>query len=428
MSLLGLVVITGWVIILTISFNLLLANRLKSEADSALRTRATTAAATVAFKDGNAISVREGADDAVLDSGIWVYSKDGSVERPHGDASIQAAADRLAHGPSRYLNNGETDRLYSLPLIDHGKRAGTVVASVSLEPYRHATKAALAGSALVAGFVLLGAYPVLRIAAGRALRPVDEMTKQAADWSAHEVSARFGDEQRFREIQTLAATLDGVLDRLSAVVRHERQLSAELSHELRTPLARIVAEVDLLLARHHDPAELETAHRAMRESALSMERILETLLAAARADIRDAPGRCELAPAVAAAVASLGPETRVQLHTAVGPGAVGVDAAIVERVLAPVLDNALRYAATGVRVTSRNEADTVVLCVDDDGPGVPVEEREAIFEPGFRGQPDDAHDGAGLGLALARRLARAATGDVVVSGPESTFEIRLPPA
>jgi signal transduction histidine kinase len=428
-SLLGLVVIGGWVVILLVSFNLLFAVEIHGQADDTLRNRAATAAATVRFgPNGAAQSVSEGAFDGALDSGIWIYSTNGSVVRPDGDEKLQKIADELSTGPARFKSSGDQERLYSLPLTHDGERAGTVVASVSLDPYRRATHAAWFGSGVVAILLLIGAYPVLRIAAGRALRPVDVMTKQAAEWSANAVDERFGDSQPLREIQTLAGTLDGVLDRLAAVVRHERQLSAELSHELRTPLARVLAETDLLMSRPHSPEELQSAHQSIRDSAMAMERILETLLAAARAEIRDAPGRCDLAPAASRAVSAVQQVDGVTIRSSVGDLVVGMDAAVLERVLAPILDNAMRYAVSRVSVTARQTRDAIYLNVDDDGPGVPEELRETIFEPGFRGEVEDGHDGAGLGLALSRRLARAAAGDVAVTGAQSTFEVRLPRA
>lgn len=427
-SLLGLGVITGWVVVLTVSFNLLLAVEIKGQADNTLRNRAATAAATVNFGVNGAQSVREGAFDEALDSGIWVYSRTGNVVRPGGDDTLQKLADSMSSGPARFKSNGDQDRLYSLPLIQDGKRAGTVVAAISLDPYDRASHAALFGSALVAGLVLLGAYPVLRIAAGRALRPVEQMTEQAGEWSARDITARFGARQPYAEIQQLAETLDGVLDRLSAVVRHERQLSAELSHELRTPLSRVRAEIDLLLSRDHEDGPMAEAHLAIRESSVAMERILDTLLAAARAEIHAAPGRCELGPAVRNAVSAAQAPTSVSVRSTVGSVVVGVDSAIAERVLAPILSNACRHAHSVVTISARLEPDAVLITIDDDGPGVPPELRETIFEPGFRGDPEDGHDGAGLGLALARRLAQAATGDVIVAGSNSTFEIRLPRA
>lgn len=427
-SLLGLSVITGWLVVLTVAFNLILAVQLKSEAQSTLRNRASTVAATIVYRDGDIVTVRDGTNDEALDSGIWIYSNTKAVTRPSGDEELQKAADKLAGGRTTYLKVHDADLLYSLPLINHDMRAGTIVASVSLDPYHRASRAAWVGSAIVALLVLLGAYPVLRIAAGRALRPVETMTRQAGEWSATDLSARFGSQQPYVEIQRLAETLDGVLDRLAAVVRHERQLSAELSHELRTPLARMRAETDLLLARDDADGQMAEAHLAIRESAVTMEQILETLLEAARAEVRSAPGRCDLAPAVANAIAAIPPVHSVALRSTVGSVVVGVDSAVVERVLVPILGNACRYARSSVTVSARVGDDSVLINVDDDGPGVPEHLRATIFEPGFRGDPEDDHDGAGLGLALARRLAQAANGDVMVTGPESTFQIRLPRA
>lgn len=434
-SLLGLGVIAAWVLVLTVAFNFVLSTRLSRELDVVLRTRATTAAATVAVSPSGVVTARELGGDEALDSGIWVYAGTRAVERPPGGPNLQAVADSLALQGTTYLNRGDY-RFYVLPFVRNGHRYGTVVAAVSSAPNQRARTETFVGSGLVALLVLLGAYPVLRFAAGRALRPVDAMTRQADEWSAHALTERFGNDQRFREVQTLASTLNGVLDRLSAIVRHERRLSAELSHELRTPLSRIVAETDLLLARPHSAEDLGTAHNAMRESAMAMDRILETLLSAARVDIQDAPGRCDLKPVVAGLVrmrAGADPDPKIVVDIAPSL-AVGVDEAIAERILAPILDNACRYATKTVTISARRTSESVVVEIADDGPGVPADLREAIFEPGRRGAADDGHDGAGLGLALARRLARAAAGDVTVVGDvgpvrdDSRFRVRFPPA
>ena len=105
------------------------------------------------------------------------------------------------------------------------------------------------GSALLALLVLGGAFAATREVVRRALDPVSEMADQAARWSAQDVSHRFGDADRPDELRHLAASLDAVLDRISAVLRHEQQLAAEISHELRTPLAVITSEAELLSPR-----------------------------------------------------------------------------------------------------------------------------------------------------------------------------------
>jgi signal transduction histidine kinase len=105
--------------------------------------------------------------------------------------------------------------------------------------------------------------------------------------------------------------------------------------------------------------------------------------------------------------------------------AAGVDAVLVERILTPLLENADRYARSRVDVAVGEDHGWVVVTVSDDGPGVDPSIGEAVFEPGRR-DPVSSPGGAGLGLALARRLARAAGGDVLLV--DGAFEVRLPRA
>src|SRR5581483_8256239 len=109
----------------------------------------------------------------------------------------------------------------------------------------------------------------------------------------------------------------------------------------------------------------------------------------------------------------------------------GVDAALPERIIQPVLENACRDGSTQVRIDIRNENSHIVYAVEDDGAGVAADERERIFEPGIRGTaPRAGEQGAGLGLALARRLARTIDGDVLAETPATggRFLIILPAA
>jgi signal transduction histidine kinase len=111
---------------------------------------------------------------------------------------------------------------------------------------------------------------------------------------------------------------------------------------------------------------------------------------------------------------------------------VAVEQALVERILAPLIENACRHASHDVQITIDRDRTAVRFTVKDDGPGVPVGEREAIFEPGRRLNNTTtttiAPDGAGLGLALSRRLARSAGGDVEAEHSDTggRFVVRLP--
>ncbi|MEV7907878.1 HAMP domain-containing sensor histidine kinase, partial [Streptomyces anulatus] len=424
-----------WVVLLTGAFNLFLSARLGGQADEMLRTRAAAVAATLETRPDGGIVVHEPADDRALDTGVWIYQGSRAIERPKAPWQLQRQADRLAgHGETFAESAGPyPSRLYALPVPDQagrGGQAGTVVASVDLDPYRTTARAALISSAAF-GPALLGAvYLVTRAIVGRALRPVAEMSAQAARWSERDAAERFGMTGRPDELASLAGNLDELLDRLAAVLRHERRQSAELSHELRTPLARIVAETDWLTARRRDAAGQRASHAAIASAAATMQRICETLLSEARTRSAPVPGRCalpDLAHELARRCAEEHPKApHVVVHGTAATA--GVAATVAERILAPLLDNARRYAVRTITVECAQVDGGVQVVVADDGPGVPADVGPAVFEPGRRADPADGHDGAGLGLALARRLARAVGGDIhLATGTKGArFVVSLP--
>jgi signal transduction histidine kinase len=428
-------VVAVWIAVLTVGANVLLAGALARQADGVLRARAQAAAATVQLDARGEVQVLGSRDDAALDVGTWIFAADGStVEAPPGSPAETDRQAALAAGATeeRTVDTGVADRLrlLAMPVEDGGRRIATVVTSTSLGPYEELERLAGIGSAVLGLLLLVIVHLVLRANVARALRPVREMTAQAGRWSADDVDRRFGDDPRPAELDELARTLDGVLDRLAAVLRHERQFSDELSHELRTPLALVQTEVDLLRHRAGDPAEQQRALAAVDEAARTMRDILETLMAAARSSNGAPPGR-------SSAVEVLEPSVRRALAARPGLNATvdvprdlvaGVDAPVLERVVAPVLDNAVRHAAREVRVEATRDGARLRLVISDDGPGVPAEHRERVFEPGWQADPDDGHDGAGLGLALVRRLAAAAGAEVTVaeSGTGARFVIDLP--
>lgn len=425
MSVLALAVIAGWLVLLAAGFDLVLSSRVDKQIEDELRVRAQAASATVHVRDGAVVGVRESATDSELDSSIWVYRATTAVSRPHlhGGADVQRAADALARSGARTAEVGER-KLYSLPVQSGGRRVGAVVAAIDTEPYDDTRHTAILGSVVVAVLLLGGAYPVLRHVTGRALRPVADMTRQAAEWSVSAPTQRFGEHLRYAELSSLAGTLDELLDRLAAVLRHEKQLSAELSHELRTPLTRVLAEVDLLLG--DSPARYRPALVAIRENCLAMDGLIDTLLAAARAELVRTVGRADLDTILKSFTTAQGDPAVVADPTDLS---VGVDADVVTRALSPIVDNARRHARTAVRLRATRAPGGVVTAVSNDGPVLSAELAERVFEPGFTRDDTGRHAGAGLGLALSRRLARAADGDVVVAtdAAQTTFLLTLPP-
>ncbi len=437
LALASLGVTAAWITVLTIGFNVLLGNQLRMQADEVLRSRAVAVADTVDVGPTGSVRLADARDDASIDAGIWVFQGGTAVRRPSASARVQQAVTELVGGGERYAQLSEPDsvRFYALPLRSGSRQVGTVVASLTLESYERTEELAQLGSVGLGLLLLAVMFLITRVNVERALRPVAAMTDQAAEWSSRHVGRRFGSARRPLELDALAATLDGLLDRLSAVLRHEQQLSAELSHELRTPLARIVAETELIRSRPRGPAELAAAHQAIADSAEAMNRILETLLAAARSDASTLPGRCEVQPVLDRTVSTIRsaapPATAVTVVASErqAPLVAGLEGNVLERILAPVLENAVRYARSRVTVRARPGTAGPLIEVTDDGPGVPVDLRTEIFEPGRRGDPGDGHSGAGLGLALARRLAEA-NGAAISVAPTgtggATFVVSLP--
>jgi signal transduction histidine kinase len=403
---------------LVFGFNLILARTLTSDSRDLARTRAAAQLALLTTSDGR-LTVREAPDRAAADAYIWVFSRGTALERPRSDASVYAAARALARGPARYADVPSAGiRLYAAPVLVHGRRVGAVVAGVSLAPYEQTRRLALISSLLLGGLLLLVVSIAARWLLAASLRPVVRMTRQAAAWSERDLDRRFALGEPHDELSELAATLDGLLDRLAASLRREQRFSAELSHELRTPLARITAECELALRRERESVEYRGALELISRNAAQLTRTVDALVAAARHEAGFERGTADayaLATDAASACADLASQRKVKLDVSApqAPIRVAVELELGERILQPVLDNACRYGSSAVSVSVERADGVVRYTIDDDGAGIAVEERERIFDPGIRGI-QGARDGAGagLGLALARRLARSASGEI----------------
>ena len=424
----------GALTLLTVAFNVVLDARLDSDVNDLLRQRASAHLATLQTA-GAELKLPEAPDEGAVDSPIWVFSGRHVLERPVARRAEERAALALAGGRRRRVEVASSDtRLYAVPIVADGRRLGTLVAAASLSPYERSARTALIASIVFALLSLLAIVLAARWAIGAALRPVAEMTDEAERSSETDLHHRFSTGEPYDEVTRLAATFDSLLARLAAGLRREQSFSAEVSHELRTPLSKLTAEADLALRHERSPDQYRRALDAIRRGAGEMARTLDTLLAAARAETE---GPRSVSDARAAAIAASraceaqarGRGVSIELDAPSGGVPVGADAAAVERVLVPLIENGCRYAAHTVTVGVARLDGEAQLAVTDDGPGVDERVRERLFEPGVR-QPGDGgdHGGAGLGLALSRRLARALNGDVeYVPGERGArFRVRLP--
>ncbi|WP_439145698.1 ATP-binding protein [Streptomyces canus] len=432
LSLVALTTATLLMVILTVAFNTVIRHRLQHQADDELHTRAAAVATTI-DTSGPTARVLETSNDQLLDANVWIYTGTRLLDQPPSTTALAHAADSLARqGGTHCLTAEEPDpaRLCSRP-VSGGRSTAMIVTTLDLTPYRNSAATLLWASLCLDAVMLACTYLLTRLAVGRALRPVATMTDQATQRSADASEERFGAVRRPTELTRLGASLDALLDRIRAVLRHEQQLTGELSHELRTPLSRIIAELDWWQARPRSAAETAATHDVIADAARSMRSICDTLLDDAREGTTTAPGTAEILPALHRLAARLQTPAQVTIDVR-GDGVplqAGVQAALLERIVSPLLANAVRYATSHVTVTASRELAGVRIDVGDDGPGVPESFAAHLFQPGRRADPDDGHGGAGLGLPLARRLARSVGGDVTCDPghkPGARFTVRLP--
>ena len=266
---------------------------------------------------------------------------------------------------------------------------------------------------------------------GRALLPVSRMTEDAEAWSARDLDRRFGLGEPYDELTHLAATLDALLERIAAGIRHEQRFAAELSHELADPARAREGSDGADAAEERAPADYRTALEAIDRNVDEMTRTVDALMAAARHEAGLTHEASDVAEAIRATVAAT-PSATASPRSRARPRAAraGVrDHDLLVRMVQPLVDNACRYGRSAVDVSVAQVGSSAEVEVADDGPGVTADERERIFEPGARGSAGRTADGgAGLGLALARRLARSVGGDITAGAdaPGGRFTLRLP--
>jgi len=432
-----LAVVVATAIALTVgvtAFNVLLAQRLSASATSLARAQAEAELLALRVVKGRLVPV-EGPDEGRLGTPIWVFQGKRTLEAPPIAARISAAAATLAVGPERSLTVDAKVRLYALPITSKGARVGTVVTSVSLDAYQATKRSALTGSLILAALLLVAITLLAWWILGRALRPVSRMTDAAATWSEHDLNKRFHLGEPHDELTRLGATLDTLLSRLAASLRHEQLFAAELSHELRTPLARITTEAELAIKRERTNNEYRAGFQAVLQSSQQMTRTIEALVAAARQETGISRASCDVREAVRTAVEALTPTAaehglEIAFDLPSAPVRVAADTELVAQIIRPLLDNAVRYGSHRATVQLHSDGANAIVSVADDGPGVDAAEQEQVFDPGVRGSAAQsaAADGAGLGLALARRLARSAGGEITAepSTAGGQFTLSLP--
>lgn len=326
---------------------------------------------------------------------LALWERDGTPITAVGDdwpAPPAGPGDRIARSPRRG------------PPVLHVRLADERWLSFRL-PHRRGAHAAFLLSLLgVAALVAVGAYPVARRIARRLERVRTGMERFGAGDLGSRVPVQGKD-----EVAAVARSFNEAADQVAALIEAERRMAASASHELRSPLARLRMAVELASERP-DERWLREAARDIDE----LDELVDDLLLASRlsggpADSRSADPVVDLAAIVADECERTGIPTKLESVSLRG------DAKALRRLVRNLIENALRHGGRDVSVELQSTVGGgALLQVADRGPGVPDALRERIFEPFYRpaGHAEGEHGGVGLGLALARQVARYHGGDV----------------
>ncbi|WP_167399897.1 ATP-binding protein [Massilia violaceinigra] len=274
----------------------------------------------------------------------------------------------------------------------------------------------------------------LWLAVHQGLRPLRLLAERIAARQRDDLSP-IGMDPKYRELRPLVAAFEELLARLRSKAQRERAFIQDAAHELRTPMAVISTQAHVI-ARAANPAERQRAQDNLNLAIARASHLTRQLLELATLDDME-PGKCETVDAadvVRQLLAQQMPNVlarRMDLSLD-APDTLNwsVEVAAFQSIVTNLLDNSLRYVPVGgcVLVRLRNEDTALILSFSDDGPGIPEDQREHIFERFYRGRGHDT-PGSGLGLAIVRQAAARAGGSVRMipglRGMGCGFEVRL---
>lgn len=363
-------------------------------------------AARVAAMGGDVHAQLYDADGAVLASSPLVADRLPTADGDHDVAVLDD--DELADGE----REAETEPVVVRTLRADGQ---TIVVATSREDVDEAL-AEVRLQLLVGGPVALLVAGVLGyVVAGLGLRPIERIRRQAATISDRSAGERLPVPVADDELRRLALTLNAMLDRLDEGLQRQRRFVAEASHELRTPLALLRTEVDLALARPRPAEELADALRSVLDETVRLTALAEDLLLLAAAD----EGRLVVARdpvdlrAVAEDVAARFGAAPYSVTVAGGATAVPGDRDRLERVVANLVDNAIRHGRPPVTIDVAGSTVTVT----DHGDGFAVDDPFGRFV--------GSQVSSGLGLAIVREIVTAHGGTIRVDRRDGTTSVRV---
>jgi len=370
-----------------------------------------------------------GDDDAVAQ----VLDADGDVVAATPEAAdlpplapTPSGGDDVVRTVDLAVDEGEEE-----PFVVVSRRAGDGVVHVAAprDDIDESTAALARSLAVAIPVVTLALAALVWVLVGRTLRPVDAIRREVEGIGADRLDRRVPVPPSGDEVARLAGTMNAMLDRIEDGARRQERFVADASHELRSPLARIRSEIEVDLT-HPETADPVVTSRSVLDETVGMQRLVDDLLALARSDAGAGPRQSvpvDLDEVVSRQVRRVRAGGRVRVDSrGVGAARVTGDPDQLGRAVANLVDNAVRHARSTVTVSVVTAGETAVVAVTDDGPGIPPEQRDEVFERFTRldGARSAGDGGTGLGLAIAREVVEGHGGTVAVD-PDHTPGARL---
>ncbi len=303
-----------------------------------------------------------------------------------------------------------------------------------LEPIRDAHSDLEKTFLLVGGATLIAALIAGYLVAARTASPLRRFAATAAEVDAGDLTPRLeSTPEMAAELRVLAESFNKMLDRLDNAFARQRLFVSDASHELRSPLTAIRGQLEVL-GRTETPSAAEVRHveqMTMIEMGRA-ERLVDDLLGLARLDeggISPVPRPVKIGPYLHDF--THGPPEGVEVG-AIAEGTIEIDPDLIAQVIRNLLENARRHVGPGGRVvvSAASDGRSLTVSVDDDGPGVPPQERERVFDRFHRSEAsrDRATGGSGLGLGIARSIVELHGGriwleDSPLGGARASFTL-----
>jgi heavy metal sensor kinase len=340
------------------------------------------------------------------------------------------AVARMRPGFATLTINGEPWRVYRQPLRVRGLTYALIVGQ-DLSPIERAERGQwyLLVGWLIAG--MAGSAALGTWLADRASKPVRDLADKARLIGPDAITERLPVPDTGDELAVLAHSLNRMLTRLEQAFTAQQRFVHDAAHEVRTPLAALRTNLEVTIRRLREPEAYAEAIREALAEIDRLTRIVNQLLTLERCAADGQRQVVAAAPLVAAALQrfqSVADQHGVTLLSE-GDGQVLADPGQLEQVLDNLLSNAIRYSPAGgiVRVTVAPEGTQVAIRVSDAGPGIPPEERDAVFDRFHRVDPARHHatGGSGLGLAICRAIVDAHEGTIAIEPSPSGTIVRI---